>query len=65
MRDGDLEGARIYWRDELHGMTYFEHARHLLVSGILDPVTAEDQLSMPLDYDLDRNRSGKRAGGAP
>ena len=25
----------------------------------------EDQLSMPLDYDLDRNRSGKRTGGAP
>lgn len=63
MRDGDLEGARIYWRDELRGMTYFEHARHLLVSGILDPVTTEDQLSMPIDYDLDRNRSRKAGGG--
>ena len=60
LREGDIEGARVYWRDELHGMTYFEHARLLLTQGILDPVTTEDQLSMPIDYDLDRDRQAQK-----
>lgn len=60
LREGDMEGARVYWRDELHGMTYFEHARLLLTQGILDPVTTEDQLSMPIDYDLDRDRQAQK-----
>ena len=60
LREGDMEGARGYWRDELHGMTYFEHARLLLTQGILDPVTTEDQLSMPIDYDLDRDRQAQK-----
>lgn len=53
LREGGIEEARAYWRKDLQGMTYFEHARHLLAGGIIDPVTAEDQLSMPLDHDLD------------
>ena len=56
LREGDMDEARAYWRDELHGMSYFEHARHLLTEGVLDPITTEDQLSMPIDYDIDRDR---------
>lgn len=64
LREGDIESARIYWRDELHGMTYFEHARLLLTQGILDPVTTEDQLSMLIDYDLDRDRQAQKRSSA-
>ena len=51
LRDGKKDEARTYWLSELGGMTYLEHARHYLASGIIDPTVAEDQLSMPLDYD--------------
>ena len=61
LRGGEMREARAYWRDELHGMTYLEHARHLLAAGVIDPVTAEDQLSMPLDYD-DAPESRKPGG---
>ena len=64
LREGGMDEARAYWRDELHGMSYFEHARHLLTEGVLDPVTTEDQLSMPIDYDLDRDRRRPATKGA-
>lgn len=51
LRDGKKDDARSYWLSELKGMTYLEHARHYVASGIIDPAVAEDQLSMPLDYD--------------
>ena len=51
LRDGRKDDARCYWLSELRGMTYLEHARHYVASGIIDPAVAEDQLSMPLDYD--------------
>lgn len=51
LRHGQKDDARCYWLSELRGMTYLEHARHYVACGIIDPVVAEDQLSMPLDYD--------------
>lgn len=51
LRNGQKDDARCYWLSELRGMTYLEHARHYVACGIIDPVVAEDQLSMPLDYD--------------
>lgn len=64
LRRGEMREARAYWRDELHGMSYLEHARHLLAAGVIDPVTAEDQLSMPIDSDADAPQSRKPNGAA-
>lgn len=61
LREGEKDAARSYWLSELRGMTYLEHARHYVASGIIDPVVAEDQLSMPLDYDC---RAGTRTLGS-
>ncbi|MBQ9405457.1 MAG: Flp pilus assembly complex ATPase component TadA [Desulfovibrio sp.] len=54
LRQRRTEEARRYWLTEMQGMTYLEHARHLIMSGVLDPALTEDMLSMPIDADLDR-----------
>ena len=54
LRQKRPDEARRYWLHEMQGMTYLEHARHLILSGVLDPALTEDMLSMPIDADLDR-----------
>ena len=39
-------------------MTYLEHARHLIMSGVLDPAITEEMLTMPINADVE---SGKEA----
>lgn len=65
LRDGQKDEARRYWLMELRGMTYLEHARHYVASGIIDPAVAEDQLSMPLDYDCRAAIAGARSPVSP
>lgn len=52
LRERRREEARRYWLTELHGMTYLEHARHLIVTGILGPMITEEMLAMPIDADI-------------
>lgn len=52
LRERKREEAREYWLTELHGMTYLEHARHLIAAGIIGPMMTEDMLSMPIDADI-------------
>lgn len=54
--------ARSYWLTELHGMSYFEHARHLIVEGIIAPDMAEEMLCVPIDNDLSTYAANKKAG---
>ncbi|WP_297827904.1 ATPase, T2SS/T4P/T4SS family [uncultured Desulfovibrio sp.] len=52
LRERRREEARRYWLTELHGMTYLEHARHLIATGILGPMITEEMLAMPIDADI-------------
>ena len=56
--------ARQYWLGECQGMTFLEHARHLVATGAISPDMAEEMLAMPLDADLTR-RSPDAARPAP
>lgn len=52
LRQRKREEARRYWLNDLRGMTYLEHARHLISDGIIGPMITEEMLAMPLDADL-------------
>ena len=40
------------------GMTYLEHARHLIATGVIGPAITEEMLAMPIDADLARRPRG-------
>ena len=52
LREHRREEARTYWLTELRGMTYLEHARHLIATGVLGPMITEEMLAMPIDEDI-------------
>lgn len=52
LRERKREEAREYWLTELRGMTYLEHARHLIAAGVLGPMITEEMLAMPIDADI-------------
>ena len=52
LREHRREEARTYWLTELRGMTYLEHARHLIASGVLGSMITEEMLAMPIDEDI-------------
>lgn len=54
LRQRQFEDARNYWLTELKGMTYLEHARHLIATGVIGPAITEEFLAMPLDADMAR-----------
>lgn len=54
LRQHKITDARQYWLTECQGMTYLEHARHLIATGIISPDIAEDMLAMPIDADMAR-----------
>lgn len=56
LRARKMEEARQYWLSELGGMTYLEHARHLIATGILGPALTEEMLAMPIDADVSPGR---------
>ena len=58
LRQRKHEEARRYWLSELQGMTYLEHARHLIATGVIGPAITEEMLAMPIDADLARRPRG-------
>lgn len=60
LRERKRDEARDYWLSELHGMTYLEHARHLIATGVIGPMITEEMLAMPIDADI--RVLGERAG---
>ena len=56
-----FSAARHYWLKELNGMSFFEHARHLLVRGVIDPMICEEMLACGIDSDLDADEKLSRA----
>ena len=58
MRRRQQDEARRYWLSELQGMTYLEHARHLIATGVIGPAITEEMLAMPIDADLARRPRG-------
>ncbi len=62
LRAHKFEDARYYWLSELHGMSYFEHARHLIITGVIAPDMAEEMLCVPIDSDLATYTANKKAG---
>lgn len=54
LRQRKYADARHYWLTDLKGMTFLEHARHLLAAGIIGPALAEEFLAMPIDADMAR-----------
>lgn len=62
LRERKREEARRYWLTELHGMTYLEHARHLIATGVLGPMMTEEMLAMPIDADITASHGGVLPG---
>lgn len=52
LRQRNFVEARNYWLSELEGMSYLEHARHLIATGIIGPAMTEEMLAMPIDADI-------------
>lgn len=60
LRAGKMPDAIRYWKEELHGITYIQHARELIMAGELDPAIAESRLAVPLDFDKYNERRGDK-----
>lgn len=56
LRERKREETRRYWLEQLGGMTYLEHARHLIASGVLGLEMTEEMLAMPIDADMQRQK---------
>lgn len=61
LRQRQHEEAKKYWLSDLGGMTYLEHARHLIMSGVLDPAITEEMLAMPINADVESGKRGQHA----
>ena len=61
LRQRQHEEAKKYWLSDLGGMTYLEHARHLIMSGDLDPAITEEMLAMPINADVESGKRGQHA----
>lgn len=61
LRKGDMVKAYNHWKN-MGGMSYIEHALNLIRQGVVDPVTVERRLGVPLNFnkffiEQDRNLS--------
>ena len=52
LREHKRREARDYWLTELGGMSYLEHARMLIASGIISPLETEEMLALHIDADI-------------
>lgn len=60
-RKRDMDGAMRYWRHDLQGTTSVQRALALIADGQVDPVMAEDRLSVELDQE--ERQTVSAAGG--
>lgn len=51
IKEGRQEEARSYWKTELGGRSYVDHAIDGISAGILDPAMTERELGAPLNID--------------
>lgn len=49
LRKGDMVKAYNHWKN-MGGMSYIEHALNLIRQGVVDPVTVERRLGVPLNF---------------
>jgi type II secretory ATPase GspE/PulE/Tfp pilus assembly ATPase PilB-like protein len=62
VRKRDMDGAMQYWRHELQGTTAVQRALALIADGQVDPVIAEERLSVELDQE--ERQTADTTGGA-
>lgn len=49
IRDGKHDEARAYWKEELGGRSYMDHAIEMIANGEADPLQTELELGAPLN----------------
>jgi len=53
LKNDSLREAKLYWLNEMNGLTHVAHARQRVLAGEVDPAIAEERLGVTLDFDLE------------
>jgi type II secretory ATPase GspE/PulE/Tfp pilus assembly ATPase PilB-like protein len=50
LRSNEISKAYDYWLSQKNGKSYVDHAKELILDGIIDPFIAEERLGVPLNF---------------